>query len=105
VPYHSSITLLLNSADSIRVKMGMAKRMDTALYEVLWPVSCANILVPGFMGTWILIEFKQPTLPMIVVNFVLLKTLSDPEPIVVRRELQSMSFMLVIVSHSQTRDA
>lgn len=79
--------------------------MDKALYEVLWPVSRENIIVLGFVGMWMLSEFKQPSLPMIVVNFILLNTLSDPEPIVVRRESQLMSSMPVIVSNLQTRDA
>jgi hypothetical protein len=40
---------------------------------------------PFFCFRWILTEDEQPS-PMIVVDFIVFKTLPDPKPVVVRRE-------------------
>ena len=38
-----SLIFSLTSTASVRTKMGMAKSMDKASYEVVWPVSHAHI--------------------------------------------------------------
>jgi hypothetical protein len=75
--------------------MGIAKRRDTVLYEVLPPVRRAH--APKFLClTCILTEVDVQKPDMMVVNFVLLKTLAEPESIVVRREHHPPNTVLVI---------
>jgi len=81
-----SLIFSLTSTASVRTKMGMAKRMDKASYEVVWPVSHAHIAWNRCLITMGINQFEQPTLPVIVVNFVLFKALPDPEPILVQSE-------------------
>jgi hypothetical protein len=61
--------------------MGVAKKMDMVSYKDLGPVSPRSFALNVYR---LRLNVEQPDL--MVVNFVLFKTLPNPDPVVVQRE-------------------